>query len=115
MKNIMLLFFTFGLSISVAHGVTKVYVYNMPPYVMEEGKTGIAIDILKEMFKLAKEKVVIEFAPLIRSLANVKTEPESCIAPIQRTQEREYNHFWVGPIIVASSSVFTKLNFKTAH
>lgn len=101
----------FGLAVfflysTAAFSATKIYVTNTPPYVMDGGKSGIAIDIINELFKKAGEPVEIEVSPLVRSFANVLKQPSSCVAPVQRTQEREYDHYWVGPLIVTSSSVF---------
>jgi polar amino acid transport system substrate-binding protein len=79
--------------------------FDFPPYV--EKKSGLAIDIVKELFKRAGLKYKIKTMPLKRSIKVAKEEKNTCVVPVQRSQERETKFKWVGPIIITQTGLFS--------
>jgi len=82
----------------------------MPPY--SKNYSGLAIDIVKELFKRADMTMSLKIMPLKRAIKTTREikANNSCVFPIQRTQEREADFKWVGPIIISQSALFSLEN-----
>jgi len=78
-----------------------------PPFVSEDAKSGISIDIVKEMFKRTGIEYEFKTAPLVRALHQAKNKKEHCVVPVQRSQERETSYKWISPILVTQSTLFS--------
>lgn len=83
-----------------------------PPFVSEDGKSGISIDIVKEMFKRSNIEYQFKTTPLARALDQAAKKKEVCVVPIQRSQERETTYKWISPILVTQSSLFSPKDSK---
>lgn len=79
--------------------------FEFPPYVEKE--SGLAIDIVKELFKRAGIEYKIKTMPLKRSVILAERTKNSCAVPIQRSQERETKFKWVGPILISQTALFS--------
>ncbi len=86
----------------------KILTTDSPPYVMDNGKRGIAIDIVKILFSTLGEKIIIKKRPLKRAIIETKWSENTCAIPIKRSQEREASYKWVGPIFISQSAFFSK-------
>lgn len=110
MKKIKLLLASSLLASSLAQAADKITIMttDFPPYVMDSGKKGITIDIVKEVFKRAGIQYTIKKSALKRALSIVEKKANHCVLPIERSQERETNFRWVSPILISQSAFFTK-------
>lgn len=74
----------------------------IPPYSSEKnGGSGIAIDLVKEVFKRAGLELDISFKPWVRSQHLVQTAVEGkglLITPLTRTANREALYEWLIPL-----------------
>ncbi len=83
-----------------------------PPFVSEDGKSGISIDIVKEMFKRSNIKYQFKTTPLARALDQAAKKKDVCVVPVQRSQERETTYKWISPILVTQSALFSTKDSK---
>jgi len=79
--------------------------FEAPPYV--ENNKGLAIDIIKELFKKTHIKYQIKVMPQKRSITTAQKKLQTAVFPIQRSQEREVQFKWVGPILVTQTGLFS--------
>lgn len=90
--------------------------HTYPPYVLPDGKQGIAIDIATLLFQDSNLSYTIENYPLPRALLLAEITPNYCVFPVQRTQEREVKYKWVSPILISNSAAVSladnKLKFR---
>ncbi|MDX1450983.1 MAG: transporter substrate-binding domain-containing protein [Oleiphilaceae bacterium] len=84
----------------------------MPPYVNEDGKSGIALDITTEMFRRANIKFDLKVVPLARALKQAEKKEQTCVVPLQRSQERETLYKWISPVLVTQSALFSPPDAK---
>lgn len=77
----------------------------MPPYV--EKDSGLAMDIVKELFKRANLKTKIKTFPLKRALKLAEKKNNTFVVPVPRSQERETAYKWVGPILITQTALFS--------
>ncbi len=75
----------------------------IPPYSSEkQGEQGIAIDLVKEVFKRAGIDLNLTFKPWARAQHVTQTAPEGkgvLIAPLTRTPNREALYEWIIPLL----------------
>lgn len=79
-----------------------------PPFVSENGKSGIAVDIVKEIFKRSKMEYEFKTMPLARALDQAEKKENHCVLPVQRSQEKETTYRWISPVLVTQSALFSK-------
>ncbi len=89
-----------------------IYTSELPPYVMNNGESGIAVDILNELFLRSKIKAELLLTPNARAIHQAQISLSSCAFPIQRSQKRESEFSWIGPIFISQSAIFTLENSK---
>ncbi|WP_249604847.1 transporter substrate-binding domain-containing protein [Chromobacterium sp. IRSSSOUMB001] len=80
-----------------------------PPFniALEEGKIGgLSTDILRELFQRAGIPYSMELLPWLRAYAIAQQESNSCVYSTSRTQSRESQFKWVGPLVSNSWSLF---------
>ena len=78
-----------------------------PPFVSEDGKSGIAVDIVKEVFKRSKLAYEFKTMPLARALDQAANKSNHCVLPVQRSQEKETTYRWISPVLVTQSALFS--------
>jgi polar amino acid transport system substrate-binding protein len=86
----------------------EVLTMEMPPYVMPGAESGIVIDTLKEVAKRSGMELKFSITPLKRGSNEVKQTPNTCVAPLDRSQERETEYKWVSPVLITQSAFFSK-------
>lgn len=80
------------------HILTEQY----PPYNMLDARgqiTGMSTDVVREMFRRAKLPYRIELQPWIRAFNNAVLENNTCVYSTTRTDNREHQFKWVGPLV----------------
>ncbi len=90
--------------------IIQVMTMEMPPYVMPMAKNGIVIDVLNEIGKKAGFQFQFAVTPLKRAAVEVKESVGSCVAPMDRSQERETEYKWIGPVLITQYSFFSLKN-----
>ncbi len=78
-----------------------------PPFVSEDGKSGISIDIVKEIFKRSELSYEFKTMPLARALDQAANKADHCVLPVQRSQEKETTYRWISPVLVTQSALFS--------
>ncbi|BCO09597.1 amino acid ABC transporter substrate-binding protein [Desulfolithobacter dissulfuricans] len=94
---------------SVCRGETyTVYTEPLPPvhYVENNRVTGIATEIVREIFRLAGMDLRIEVYPWKRAYHMVLKNPGTFIYTINRTPQREKLFKWIGPILSKRTSLY---------
>tara|TARA_R110001592_G_scaffold336019_1_gene621130 strand:- start:33380 stop:34141 length:762 start_codon:yes stop_codon:yes gene_type:complete len=86
-----------------------------PPYIFnsaETNKQGLVQIILKSLMDNIGIKYSIMMLPPKRAELFVQATPNSCILPIEKSQEREVLFSWVSPILVSKHGLFQMQKHK---
>lgn len=113
MKRPLLLIILIGFSILPVHS-EQFYGYtidNWPPFMFKEDNriTGIATEIVREVFRGADIYISVEAVPWTRAYKNALEDENTFIYLLYRTPEREELFKWVGPIVPPIKSHLYKL------
>lgn len=116
LKTLIVLLFTGTLFADDLAGITFL-TENYPPFnYIEDGKLkGIAVDILREVFKEAKSsKTIDKDAAIVWSVAYNKTKyvKDHCLFSTTRTEAREPLFKWVGPIAKTKIAILAPTKSK---
>lgn len=103
-----LLFLSLFISVLFASNSYILNTFNFPPYINK--KEGLVLDIVKELFKNSNISYNIKTLPQARAIQKTKYSELNIITPIQRSQEREADFKWVGPILITQTALFTLKN-----
>ncbi len=79
--------------------------FEVEPYV--QNKRGLAIDIAKVLFERANITYSIKSSPQKRAIVRTQQTQNNSVLFIQRSQERESNFKWVGPILITQTALFS--------
>jgi len=83
-----------------------------PPYnySTDGGKTivGSATELIRELFKRAGVNQTITMYPWERAIEMARTEKDTCVYSTTRTEAREKNFSWVGPVAPNDWVLFAK-------
>jgi len=79
--------------------------FEVEPYV--QNKKGLAIDIAKVLFERANITYSIKSSPQKRAIIRTQQTRNNSVLFIQRSQERESNFKWVGPILITQTALFS--------
>ena len=84
--------------------------YEESPYAVLVGKThkGLLVDMLRELFSRSGLQYELRFMPLKRAMTITELQPDHCVLPIVRSQEREANFQWVSPVLVSRYGLFSQ-------
>lgn len=93
---------------TVAAGFTLL-TEELPPYSMSEnGKpAGATVDIVGELFSRAGLEQEVKIVPWKRAYIAAQNESNSCVFPVQRSQENEVLFKWISPVVITHSAFFT--------
>lgn len=83
--------------------------HKIPPYSWpdEDGvMQGLTVEIADLLFESAGVAKRWRVMPQKRAYNYVKTTPNTCVFPSQRSQEREASYRWVSPILITQYAVF---------
>ncbi|MBB2493433.1 substrate-binding periplasmic protein [Aquipseudomonas ullengensis] len=79
-----------------------------PTSYMEAGKpTGYAVAVVEELIHRTGQAAHIELLPWTRAYHLVKHEPDTALFSMVRTDEREAQFQWVGPILQGSTRFYS--------
>ncbi|RMF12898.1 MAG: ABC transporter substrate-binding protein [Gammaproteobacteria bacterium] len=62
---------------------------------------GVLVHAVKTMFEKAGIHYDLKLLPPKRALLTAATEPNTCVFPIERSQEREARYRWISPISIS--------------
>jgi len=81
----------------------------IPPYSFksESGIEGVGVDVVTQLFSRADISVSFQIMPLKRALHTTRKNINTCIFPIQRTQEREAAFKWVSPVLISQAGLYS--------
>jgi polar amino acid transport system substrate-binding protein len=102
----------FGLVLTMAGPAAQaqvpLYLMTMPPLVIDaEGKRGMVGDVVLEAMRRAGIEVQVLVEPNPHALAMARNKPDTFIAAVSRTPERETQYTWIGPIIPIHRAFYT--------
>ena len=85
-----------------------------PPFnfAADDGKTvvGSATEAVQEMFRRAKLEHTITLYPWMRAITMARTDKDTCVYSTTRTEEREKDFLWVGPVASSNWVFFARAN-----
>lgn len=80
-----------------------------PPYTFDEELTkrkGLVSIILEQLMEKAGIEYKVTVMPPKRAELYVKATPNSCVIPIEKSQEREVFYSWVSPVLISRTGLF---------
>lgn len=87
----------------------KISITNYPPYemVIDNEPTGLAVEIMKEVFRIMNQSITIREIPWSRALLLLETGEIDCAPEVLITQERlEYIEFSKETLLLEATSLF---------
>lgn len=83
--------------------IIRLLTYDEPPWVdaQQQPLQGATIELVKQLFAQAGVPYSIEVFPLKRALKMASAAPDTCVFPIERTQERETTLRWISPLVIS--------------
>ncbi|MDI9244518.1 transporter substrate-binding domain-containing protein [Marinobacter sp. CHS3-4] len=85
--------------------------FNAPPLVeVLSGKPqgGYALTVVRRIFDLADVDFQLRVYPEKRSILMAYEQPRVCTFPIDRSQERETNLHWIGPVSISRHGLYSR-------
>lgn len=85
--------------------------WERPPLVQQtaDGQgAGLVPELTRELFRRADISYRLSFLPLQRALVKVRQQANSCVLLVERRQEREPYHAWIGPLLVSRLGLYAK-------
>lgn len=79
------------------------FTYHYPPLVEAsdpDNINGSAWNVVKELLEKSQTEYQVVVKPVMRGFSTVVHNKNSCVFPVDRTQERESMFSWVGPIAI---------------
>lgn len=100
---------TVGLATAPGAVALQLMTEELPPYSFKSDNRvdGLSIEIISELFKRAGVSFEIRLVPLRRALHTVEEQPDSCVFPLERSQEREARFAWVSPLLITQSAFYS--------
>ncbi len=98
-----------GVAVAAPATALQLMTEELPPYSFKSNNRvdGLSIEIITELFKRAGVSFDIRLVPLRRALATVEAEADSCVFPLERSQEREARFAWVSPLLITQSAFYS--------
>lgn len=97
-KRLLVALLSLLIGAALAAQVVEVQTATIPPYSIEKGETGIAVDILKAAAAKAGLKVKFSFLPWARAQDQASRGKDMLILPLSRTPAREALFTWIAPL-----------------
>lgn len=87
----------------------NIYTESIEPisYRVDNDITGVATDIVKEIFDRANIPYNIKLYPWARAYINVLNDNNGLVYPLVRNREREDLFYWIGPILIKETGFWT--------
>ncbi len=85
----------------------------LPPYAMKVGgkPAGATVEIVSKLFERTGLDYNLRIVPWKRAYVTTLEEKNTCIFPVQRSQEREVKFHWVSPIVITQTGFYTRNDF----
>lgn len=79
----------------------KLLTESYPPFNFEENAqvSGMATDVVRELFKRANIPYTITLVPWVRAFNTAVMENNTCVYSTTRTENREHQFKWIGPLV----------------
>ncbi|WP_165398951.1 substrate-binding periplasmic protein [Shewanella maritima] len=86
-----------------------VVTFQQAPFAVEGDikDSGLIVEVLDELFRRAGIEYHMVFYPLKRGMAMSENLDNHCVLPIERSQDRETNYRWVGPVLISRYGLFS--------
>jgi len=101
-QKCMMVFSCCWLSTSYAQGGIHLLTEDYPPYNMIDAKGkvgGLSTEIVREMFARSGFLYQLDLVPWMRAFNSAVLYPNSCVYSTTRTDNREHQFKWVGPLV----------------
>lgn len=88
----------------------KLLTFQIPPLVEisdRHGPTGYAMEIVQRMFERAGDDYELEIQPVKRAIRSAMDTRNTCVFPIDRSQEREASLSWIGPVSISRHGFYS--------
>ncbi|MDB1124013.1 substrate-binding periplasmic protein [Vibrio algarum] len=72
--------------------------------------TGFSVDLIDKVFNDTNSKYSIQSKPIKRALYETKAIQNTCTFPIDRTQDREAQFKWIGPVAINRYALYSAPN-----
>jgi len=81
----------------------RLLTFHEPPWVdaSVQPARGVTLEVIERLFAEAGIAYSLETLPLKRALQTAMSRPNTCVFPVERSQEREASLRWVGPVVVS--------------
>ncbi|QIR14844.1 substrate-binding periplasmic protein [Shewanella aestuarii] len=76
-------------------------------------KQGMVIELIEKLFNQAGIDYEVIFYPLKRGMAMAKSHQNTCVLPIERSQQRESQYRWLGPVLLSRYGFYSKKALTT--
>ena len=80
-----------------------------PPYVFESGSNepGLLKHIISHLFARSNMHYELVLMPKKRAIIYAEMTDNTCVLPIERSQEREVKFTWISPILISNTGLFS--------
>lgn len=84
--------------------------FALPPLVnvsQDAPPSGFAVEVIERVFERAGERYELTIQPTKRALRTAIDTPNTCVFPIDRSQERETSLRWIGPVSISQHAFYS--------
>ncbi|MDR7122612.1 transporter substrate-binding domain-containing protein [Rheinheimera soli] len=102
--------FLFLISFSVQSQALRIITVVEPPasYLDSHGElTGFSVEVVQAIQRSLNDETKIEVMPEARAIYIARTEPNVLLFSFSRTEQREKEFYWIGQLVVKTSSAYT--------
>lgn len=94
----------------LADETLTLFTYNNPPLVTVEDKKvvgGSSWQVVEQLLNKTSTSYDVTIKPAMRGMLSVAENGNSCVFPIGRTQDRESQYSWIGPIAIVHYGLYS--------
>lgn len=97
------------ISMSLQASTFTLLTEELPPYAMKQGgkPAGATVEIVSTLFERAGLKYTVKIQPWKRAYESAQKNSNTCVFPVQRSQEREVLFHWISPIVITQTAFYT--------
>lgn len=95
----------------------KLLTEDYPPFNMNDAGgrvTGLSTEIVRQLLQRAGISHDIELLPWVRAFNRAVLEPNTCVYSTTRTEQREHQFKWIGPVVENPWVLYARHDNKTA-
>ncbi|NOI68096.1 ABC transporter substrate-binding protein [Vibrio sp. 99-8-1] len=97
----------------LAEDTLTLFTYHNPPLVSVEDKKvvgGNSWHVVEQLLNKTSTPYKVAIKPAMRGMYSVAENRNTCVFPIDRTQDRESKYSWVGPIAIVQYALYSAAN-----